>query len=285
MYINYATGNFKEQQDYAIKMALKKGGFDTAKGFTEKDIDKWFKEQNNSLLSSKTGAGYWLWKPYCICKALNEIKLGDYLLYADSGSFLIKNIDVVLDEIKKYDQDVIAFELPLIESQWTKNELFSTMNCDDDKYTSSNQINGSFHLIRKSEKSVSFYNELLSLSCDERNITNRNFSNITQRSDYIEHRYDQSIFSLLYKKYNFRPFKDPSQFGKYPERYTGTLEHRGVLDRLYISESGVKYRYNYYPENFGVAIFHNRTRNPRVSLFKFRLKEVLINLGLCKDTL
>jgi hypothetical protein len=209
---------------------------------------------------------------------------GDYLFYADAGSFFIKNIEIILDKVKTYKQDVFGFELPLIESQWTKQELFLEMNCNESKYKNSNQMNSSFHFVRKSDKSVSFYKEYLSLASDVRNLTGLSDPNVKQDADFIEHRYDQSIYSLLYKKHNLHPFKDPSQFGQYPEKYTGTLEHKGEFGCIHTSATGIKYRYNRYEHDYELLIFHNRTKNPISSQIKYWIKDFLLKLGLYKNS-
>jgi hypothetical protein len=38
-------------------------------------------------------------------------------------------------------------------------------------------------------------------------------------SYFVAHREDQSVLSLLVKKYNIKAYQDPSQFAVFPERY------------------------------------------------------------------
>ena len=54
-------------------------------------------------------------------------------------------------------------------------------------------------------------------------------------SYFLEHRFDQSILSLLCKKHKIEPYRDPSQFGVFPEMYrnNGTIIEVNVLDSPY----------------------------------------------------
>ncbi len=238
-YINYSDDNFKTQQEFALKMAKKKGCFDYTQGFGPSDIDVIFLENNKNILKQPRGGGYWLWKPYIINKMLNTLKEDDYLFYSDSGAFFLKSVDILILELEKYNQDIMCFETIHIESHWTKKELFLAMGCDTDFYRNSNLIKAGFQLIKKTPFSVSFYAELLEYSCNELNITD--MLTIKQNHDFIEHRHDQSILSLLYKKHKLRPFKDATQWAddktnKFPEEYKDVLfgngKARPVLDYL-----------------------------------------------------
>ena len=274
-YINYSDEAFKKQQDFALLMAHKRGKFDNIIGYSREDIDKTFYEKNNTILDQSKGGGYWLWKPYFINKKLEEINEGDYLFYSDSGAFLLKNIDILIKELEKYNQDIMGFELPLIESQWTKKELFINMDCNKNKYFNSNHILASFILIKKSDFSINFFKEYLFFSCNEINITDKFDTNIVQDGDFIDHRHDQSIFSLLYKKYKLRPFKDPSQLGKYPSGYSGSSEDSLEINELHMLDNGRKFRQLEYKENYNMILFHNRKSNPKLSFIKYKIKEIL----------
>lgn len=280
-YINYADKTFKKNQEYAIIMAKKRGNFDKIIGYTNKNIDNEFYNKNNNILNQPRGGGFWLWKPYIIFKTLKIIENGDYLFYSDAGAFFRKSVDLLIEELNKHDQDIMGFELPLIESQWTKKELFINMKCDDIKYYNSNHMMGGYHLIKKSDLSMKFYKELLEYSCNEMNITDQYDLNIKKENDFIDHRHDQSIFSLLYKKYDLRPFKDPSQYGVYPFVYTASNIKNIDLKPgvIYKFRNGRKFRFYKYNEKYMNVIFNCRNKNPIISLNKFKVKILLNKIG------
>ena len=259
------------------------GGFDRVVGYKPEDIDAVFFEKYKNILSQKKGGGYWLWKPYFIYKTLEKLEHGDFLFYCDAASFMTKKIDALADQMVKENQDIMGFELPLVESQWTKKELFFNMECNGKIYSETNQIMASFCLIRKTGFSMKYCREFFNYSCNEKNITDEFDEGFVQDEGFLGHRYDQSIFSLLYKKYNLRPFKDPSQFGKYPRGYAGTHEALPQANNLYVLGNGRKFRFFNYTDKYGPILFHYR-RNPVAYYIKYKIKEILYLIGLFKGS-
>ena len=198
-FINYADKAFKRHQHFSLKMATKRGKFDKVIGYSKVDIEPEFYEKNRIILDYDKGGGYWLWKPYFILKTLYNLSENDYLFYSDAGAFFLQSVGPLISEIAKSDQDIMGYELPFIERQWTKKELFINMNCDKKQYYNTNQIGSSFILIRKTPFSVTFFQNFLSFACIAKNITDIHKDNIYQESDFIEHRHDQSFFSIMAK--------------------------------------------------------------------------------------
>jgi len=285
LFINYSDDKFKKQQQFALFMAKHAGGFDKVIGYNKEDIEEKFYNKYVDILLQPKGGGYWLWKPYFIAKTLEQLAAGDYLFYLDSGAFFLKNAAVLMQELDKTDQDIMGFELPLIEGQWTKKELFINMNCDAPGFAASNQILASFMLIKKTKMSTQFCQEYLAFSCDEIKLTDSPSTGIQQKDDFISHRNDQSIFSLLYKKYNLHPFKDPSQFGKYPVGYLDGIKGEVEHNKLKTTKSGRKYRIPDYAEPYSMLIFHHRhsgSTNSLIKYIRFRVKELLFKVGIIK---
>ncbi len=279
-FITYSDDSFIKQRNFAVAMAQLIGNFDKVIAYKPEDIDKEFYELNKKILSAKKGGGFWLWKPYFIYKTLNSLNDGDYLFYADAGSFFLKSVDALIIKLENNNQDIMGFELPLIESQWTKKELFINMNCEDDKFIQSNQLMASFFLIKRSDFSLNFFKEYLVYSSNEENITGIFSNNLSQYDEFIDHRQDQSIFSLLYKKNNLKAFKDPSQRGTYPLSYGGSLEHNLKANILYKLNNKRFFRYYDYKDNYQNILFHYRRGIPYIIFIKFLLKVLLNKLGL-----
>jgi len=273
-YINYADNNhaFKRGQKFALEKAKLAGGFDDIVGYGREEIDAQFYEDNKSILEQAKGGGYWLWKPYFINKRLSEIEDGDYLFYGDAGSFFLKSVDILIEELEKVGQDIMVFESPYLELQWTKRELFKAMECDEDFYKNSNQLMGGFQLIKKTPFTVKFYKELLQYSCNEINLTDRNSPCVDQDESYIEHRHDQSILSLLYKKYRLRGFKDATQFGEHPAIGCGMKKIKFKKNKLYKLENGRMFFAHDYPETYRLVLFNFRRDKPLKHYVKYRIR-------------
>lgn len=269
-YINFANKDFLFNQRFASFMARFFGGFDRIIEYAVEDIDVEFHEQNKRVLIQKKGAGYWLWKPYIIGKTLAIMNDGDYLFYCDSGAFMLKSIDFLIEEMERVGQDVVGFELPLIERQWTKVEVFNALKLNQQKFVDTNMIQASFQLIKKSDESVEFYRKLLEFSKVPELIMDAPLNIKEQYVDFIEHRHDQSIFSLLYKKHAYIPFKDPSQFGRFPELY-GDKNKKEEFDKLYLLDDGRLFRKSRHGGfKYSDVVFLSRRGNPIFKFLKYK---------------
>jgi hypothetical protein len=268
-----------------MKMAQTKGGFTNIIGYEKKDIEKEFSRNNRTILEQGRGSGYWLWKPYFIKRTLENINFDDYLFYSDSGAFFLKSVDILIEAMNNHEQDIMGFDLPLVEKQWTKKELFVNMDCTSDIYTNSNQILASYFLVKKTKFSIDFFEDFLRYSCNEINITDKFDSAFKQDSLFLEHRHDQSIFSLLYKQKNLKTFKDPSQFGEWPTGYAGEMVLNLEKNKLYKLSNGRLFRQNEHDEKYKDIIFHSRRSNPLAAYFKFKLKKMVTENFIYKKLL
>ena len=206
--INYAdsSGNisaYRIQQKLNTLSGYEVGGFDTVINYGRKDIDSDFYEKNRSIFAHKKGAGYWIWKPYIIVKTLKTLDERDYLVYCDVDYYFVESIDILIERLDRTNQNMMIFGNRYIEKYWTKKDLFIAMDCDNEKYTDTHQIQGGIHLWKKSDKSIKIAEEWLELVQDEHLLTDE--PSILGKPEYdgfVEHRHDQSIFSLISKKHN-----------------------------------------------------------------------------------
>lgn len=230
--INYANDAFRKEQKLNSKTAKEVGLFDKVIAYSPEDIDRDFYKKNNRILSQKTGNGYWLWKPYFIKKTLEILESDDFLFYCDSGSYFIKPITPLIETSLVTGQEIIVFELRgLLERVWTKRDAFILMDCDSPKFTNSSQRLASFSLWKKTSFTMDFINELLHYSQDERLITDlENQCGYPNYPEFREHRHDQSILSLLTKKYNLDAFRDPSQWRYYRKWFYPTSNYRKLIE-------------------------------------------------------
>jgi hypothetical protein len=210
-HINYSNGRYIKAQEICSKTA-KSAGFDEVISYSIDKIDKDFYEKNKHILNQPRGAGYWLWKPYFINKTLESINDGDLLVYSDSGSYYEKSVNTLIDLIQKEESGVLSFELHgLIEKAYTKKDTFVLMGLDSEKYTDTSQREATYIWLIKNDFTVSLIKEYLEYAQDERIITDLYCDG--NYDDFKDHRHDQSIWSLLCKKYDIPPHKLISQWG------------------------------------------------------------------------
>lgn len=214
--VNYSNNSHFNSQKENTKSSLNIGGFDDVFSYNIQNIDDEFKLKNEKILSQSRGAGYWMWKPYIIKKALESINDNDILMYSDSGISFIKNIKEIIDIMDDTENKLLLFELEDIHpnKRWTKRDCFVLMDLDKEPYLSYNQLLASYILMRKNDFVINFINEWLEYAKDYRNITDSpNECGLPNYNEFIDHRHDQSILSLLGRKYGIKNIPDISQFG------------------------------------------------------------------------
>lgn len=269
--INYATHDFGWSQYLSSITAKILGKVDQITQYHTKDIDEVFRKESEEILSEKRGAGYWLWKPYFIFHHLQRINDGEWLVYLDSGSIIYNDIRPVVDKLGEFNQDVFGFELPLLEKQWTKRELYLEFGLDP-KADETNQIMATIIVIRKSNQSLKFVQDYLHL-CSNSILINDSLT-IPQDPDFIEHRHDQSIFSLLYKRNKFHPIEDLSQRSKFSKTYIlKDYERVKLKDEKYHLSDGRYFRKNTINKvSKKPVIFMHKSRKPLTYFLKYLLK-------------
>jgi len=231
--INYANLSHYQSQKLN-EISGFKIGFDKVYCLKSQYMDDNFKKKNYNILSQRRGVGYWLWKPYFILRFLKDIiKNGEYLIYSDSGAIFTKSWTPVFELMDKLNTNIGCFEIIQIEKKWTKRDLFIKMGLDIPEYTDSFQRMASYQVIKKNDFTIKFYKEYLDLCCDFGNITDSP-SKLGKNYDiFVEHRHDQSIFSLLTKKYKIPCLRDPCQWrfqgengvSKAPGEYGEIIDH------------------------------------------------------------
>lgn len=210
---NYADWRYSIAQKKNAASGLAVGGFDKVFAYGPRDIDKAFFHRNKNILQQKKGNGLWLWKPYFIQKSFEKIREGDYLFYSDAGSYFLESMRELI-AAPYLDKDLMVFELPFLEKQFTKRDAFVLMDCDSGQYANSRQIIGGFSLWRKSAFTMRFVEEWLTFAQDERVLSdNENTCGLSNYPEFVAHRHDQSVFSLLTKKHGLIAYRDPTQFG------------------------------------------------------------------------
>lgn len=199
IFINYANDDFSLQQEKNSKQAKEIGKVDRVISYSPNDIDKDFYNKNKKILNKIRGGGYWLWKFYIIHKTLtsDDLKNGDIVFYADSGTDVLKDLTPVFELPKKYNQDVILFADDTKCKQNTKRDTFILMDCDEQTAHDFMLCAGGFNIWRKSAKSIKFIEQCLKYATHP-TIINDNPSELgAELPEFQMHRHDQCIFSLV----------------------------------------------------------------------------------------
>ena len=243
--ISYADEAYYKAQELQTRTA-KIAGFSEVIEYGPEDIEDTFRKEHKDIFDIKRGNGLWLWKPYLIKKTLDEMEDGDILFYCDSGACFFRRIEGILSKLEM--QDIWVSVLPLKEKQFTKKDTFKLLDCNTAYYKETAQISGTFCAFRKSKQSIEFVNEWLYWCCCIKALETP--VNREKEEDFFyAHREDQSILSLLIKKYKVRAWSDPSQYGRLPEKYI-----RPGCEMVYYGNCIGQ-------EDYPVCILHHRTKD------------------------
>lgn len=208
-FITFATPEFISYAEENVKSALEVGKFDTSTIYTMDDIDEYFKVKNAHLFKHNRLAGYCIWKPYIIFKKLLEIDENDILCYNDSRYIWRTDVKNMENQILKNKNIGLYANKPNssfhIEKNYTKGDAFLLMNIPNGKirdvFKNTIQVWAGFVLLRKKFNPLRFIGEWLTYSQDYRIITDSETVFEPNDETFIENRHDQTILSLLSKKW------------------------------------------------------------------------------------
>lgn len=171
--------------------------------YLQNDPEFWSRH-SDFITTNRRGFGYWLWKSYITKKTMETMADGDILLYLDCGceldlnrkENLLKCIHVV-----KTDKIVGTKVNAHLERRWNKMDLIKKLDMNKNEYLNTDQRQGGTNLFLVCEETRLLVNEWYDVCCEYNNI-NDSPSVIPNARDFRAHRHDQSVFSLLTKKYN-----------------------------------------------------------------------------------
>uniref|UniRef100_A0A7S0A550 Uncharacterized protein n=2 Tax=Pyrodinium bahamense TaxID=73915 RepID=A0A7S0A550_9DINO len=219
VHVNFADGCCEVEQARSSATALQFGA-DASRVLNGSFLSSEFRERNQRLLSwNRTEAltsgktpsgkvGYYVWKPYVLLETLREptVEEGSIVVYTDAGVHFIAPLRPLVQAYLA-GSDISATETPMMEADVTKRDAFLLLDADYPSIIQTNQIATGIILARKTPLAIRFAEHWLSACEDERIITEE--PSRLGHPDYFTFRHhndDQSAFSLLFKKYGFRPF-------------------------------------------------------------------------------
>jgi len=206
-FITFGAGKpeYYEAGNRLLVQARNLNVFNHMKLYTDQDLknDNYFwKKHSNFIETNPRGYGYWLWKPYIIKQTMDKMKNGDILLYLDCGCELnIKKKEMIEHFLGMIKNEHIIGTRVCIEKQYNKMDLIEKLNMYDDKYLNTPQHQAGALLFLVCDKTRNLVKQWYELGSDYHNIDDG--PSIRKNLDcFREHRHDQSIFSLLTKKYD-----------------------------------------------------------------------------------
>ncbi len=257
---SFATKDLQRSANRLQKQAEESLYYDDIKILNPKDFDEKLKVHIGNLLkkNKKRGYGYWYWKPYLIKEMMNNMNENDIIHYMDVGCHIIKNKNNKFDEYLNFliDQDnwILPFQYYFDESQkideisfperqeykFTKSDLINYFNFTSSKeITDTPQFWAGNIFIKKNKESKEFLSEWINIMHNNINLVDDSISKINNHKDFIENRHDQSVYSLLCKKYKLISFSAYECDWAIDEKGERTWEHN--LNSPVLAKRDLKY--------------------------------------------
>lgn len=232
-FITFANNCCKKSKIKAVNSARYPGGFDFTTVHDMSSLSPRFQRSHSYILHQKRGSGFWLWKPYIILKTLvDNMANGDLMMYQDAGAYLIGDAGPLLKMCKDVERGILVFDTQWMEGKLSKRDALILLNMDDGRVYETRQRLASFLVLQRSCESLQFVMEWLAYASDSRILTDMdNEMGKENLPGFMGNRHDQTVLSLLSKKWELPAFTDPSQFGNKNRKHKNSADPYGQLIR------------------------------------------------------
>ncbi len=202
-----ADDNYMPSARFQMETAKKYGKADQTILYNLNEIEPSFREKNKCIFEAggTRRKGCYLWKPYFIDKALQRMQVGDYMVYLDAaGNYYRSKISETVRYMEKNKVEIVCSRKNQYqEKHWTKRDAFILMGCETNEYAEQRQCYGGFLIVKKTAYTMEIIKKWLEYAQDYRIITDApNTCGKDNYDGFCEHRFDQSILSLLLAKYD-----------------------------------------------------------------------------------
>ena len=222
----FASKDLIRSAERLLSQASNSNFYDEINIITSNKIDETLKYKIKKLsVGKKRGFGYWIWKPYLIKKIFDKIDYGDIINYVDVGCHIIKKnsfrFNQYLDFIKQDENWILPFQYhknlnhnienisfpDRDERKYTKGDLLEYFDFyNSTEVTHSPQFWAGCFFIKKTDTSINFLDEWLSIFDKNFKLIDDSPSIKKNLVGFEENRHDQSVYSLLCKKYKLKSF-------------------------------------------------------------------------------
>lgn len=222
-FLSFASGKFKKGLKRIEIEARNSVFFDTINCLCPGDLPTKYRIENLLLLNSFTrGYGYWIWKSFVIKLLLEKVDDGDVILYADAGSMINiegkKRFNEYVELLCQSRYSNLSFQTVHSEKKYNKSDVFEYFNVlNNDIIKDSGQLYGGVFMVKKDSNSIALVNEWYSICHNHKKMISDEASQIANDAEFIDHRHDQSIFSVLRKLRGSEIIKDELFFLNWDE--------------------------------------------------------------------
>lgn len=213
----YGDERYTQLKDDFIKSAKASSFFDEIHSCSHLDIAPEFYKKVYEPLMTSRGGGYWIWKPYVVKLVLDSIQDNEILVYCDAGSHINSNgyqrFSDYIKMVQTSPTGSVDFGLYWREYQFTKQEVFDFFESPP-QIINSGQLVGGILIFRKCAHSTMLVNKWYDTAINHSFLFTDEKTR-QQHDGFIDHRHDQSIFSVIRKTYGANIIPNETFFHDY----------------------------------------------------------------------
>lgn len=196
--VTYADERFGslsvDQQQFVHRVHASTASYSYGREWLEKTD---FYRENKELLDNEVGGGFWAWKPYIILDVMKKTQEGDFIIYCDRKDMFSPGLFNYVENNLEPDEFCMLLLGNSINGQYTKRDTFILMECDEEDYWNSKQLEAGFSVWKNCEKSIDILNQYLKYCLDYKIVSGDESVLGEERDGFKEHRYDQSILTNI----------------------------------------------------------------------------------------
>lgn len=193
--VSFANDKFKENQEFLHRIHQENFCHHP---YTRELLETTeFYKDNQGILDEEVGAGWWVWKPYILLDVLKNADDGDLIVYSDCGDMFSPGLQSYAEGMISEDDICLLLFGGNKNKTYTKRDCFILMNCDEEDYWESNQLEAGFMIWKACDESKGVVEEWLNYCLDPRIIKNDTSVLGEEFVEFKEHRNDQSILTNI----------------------------------------------------------------------------------------
>lgn len=200
--------SFSRAHSRVLQNAENFGAFSSINLFSEKDIFNFCPEiiPYKKFLSSTRGYGYWMWKSFLVSRMMELSSDDDLICYADIGCTFN---DAGIARFGEYcaltsEYGSLCFDLGHLERAYTKMDTYKKVFPETLDHLNTGQRCATTFLLKNTQDNINIFEEIKKISVENNHFYITDVPSQEQNhEEFKEHRHDQSVFSLMSKKYKF----------------------------------------------------------------------------------
>ncbi len=219
-----------------LQEARSSGFFDSVRKFNQYDLKA--DKKLLDFMSSTRGYGFWTWKPLVIAEMMLTYELGDVIVYADAGCGISTTLEARqafgewINQVAQHPVHRLGFQMTIPEEEYTKADVFEALGCSRTEYKESGQYIATILVMMNTLENRKFVAEWMKFCVQDNFCLAKDVpSKIPNPKVFKAHRHDQSILSLLLKKYGAAQFTDRWMNPSYPIMALRRREKMDFLQR------------------------------------------------------